>query len=128
MSFDAIMGVLITGLPVEIFLLTWAWKILARRIPENRLRLLKVFVTDAVQMVEQQYAGKLSSDQKKQKAGDSVVNLLKAAHLPVPPDSVISDLIESAVYLLNQMSKTAPDTTQPLADTPPLNLPRKTGA
>lgn len=120
MSFDTIMGILIAGLPIEIFLLGWGWKILARYIPENRVALLKEFITDAVQMVEQQYGGKLDSSQKKQKAGDSVVNLLKEAHQPIAKDSVISDLIESAVYTLNTaQNKPSSNATQPLIETGP---------
>lgn len=133
MSIDTIITAAIAGLPVEIFVLAFLWSIAIHYIPANRMKLLKEFVTEAIQMVEQQYSGKLSSEQKKQRAGDAVVGLLKAAHLPVPPDSVISDLIESAVYLLNMaQSKTAPasNATQPLAETPPvepLNLPKKSG-
>jgi len=121
------MSILITGLPVEVFLLGWLWKVLSRYIPANRLALIKEFVIDAVQMVEQQYGdGKLSSDQKKQKAGDAVVNLLKEAHHPIPSDSVISDLIESAVFALNAQKSTTPNpnATQPLVE-PPLTLPKK---
>ncbi len=121
MTFEAIMGLLITGLPLEVFLLGWLWKVLSRHIPENRLKLLKEFITDAVQMVEQQYSGKLTSDQKKQRAGDAVVNLLHEAHHKAPSDSVIGVLIDSAVYALNQQKPAPnPNATQPLVEPSPL--------
>jgi hypothetical protein len=122
MSFETVVGLLITGLPLEAFLLAWLWKVLSRHIPENRLKLLKEFITDAVQMVEQQYSGKLTSDQKKQRAGDAVVNLLHEAHHKAPSDSVIGDLIDSAVYALNQQKITLPSSnaTQPLVEPSPL--------
>lgn len=126
MSVDTIITAAIAGLPVEIFILAFCWNIAVHYIPANRLKLLKEFVTDAVYMTEQVYTGKLTSSQKKQMAVVSVKNLLKEAHLPVPPDSIIDDLIESAVYLLNgAQSKTAPtsNATQPLVE--PLNLPKK---
>jgi len=101
MQLSDILNIIIAGIPVECFALLWIWSIIKRRLPENIQAQIGTFVTTAVQMVEQLDNGSLTSAQKKQMAVQAIHNMLEAAHLPVPPDAIISDLIESAVYLLN---------------------------
>lgn len=101
MALSDILNIVIAGIPIECFALIWLWKIIERRLPENVQQQANQIVATAVQMVEQIDNGQLTSAQKKQAAIDSVVAMLQAAHLPVPPTAIIGDLIESAVYVLN---------------------------
>jgi hypothetical protein len=124
MTFDTIMSLLIAGFPLECFILAFLWNIAVRYLPENRLRKLKEFAEDAAQAVEQMHKGgiSLTSEEKKQKALESVRNFLKEAHLPIPPDPVTGDLIERSVHLLNAVQSESADKATPV------NLPLPEGS
>jgi LL-H family phage holin len=104
MSTTTITNIILAALP---FLATVAYllaRIIEQKLPSNLQIALDQFATNAVQAVEQQYAGKLGSD-KKQLAIQAVESLLRTFHLPDPGATAISASIESAVFLMNQ-SKT----------------------
>ena len=102
-----ITNIIIAAFPFLALFAGIIYRYTGQRVPSNVVASLTQFATIAVQMIEQ-IESNASPAQKKAQAVQEVEALFKAAHLPVPPEEVISAAIESAVYLLNLNKPLAP--------------------
>ena len=97
-----ISDIVILFLPVFVSLILWSFKVYERNLPENKHKMLDVFVTRVVQSIEQKTPNK-AGNIKKNIAVVGIQSLFRNAHLVPPDEWVIEDAIEATVFGLKQL-------------------------
>jgi LL-H family phage holin len=92
-------------LPFIALVASYLYKIIVAKLPEAQRKILEQIVQYAVQMAEQMGG---SGQQKKAIALQVIEQMYQSFKLPVPDEAVINTMVESAVFLINQMVHTTP--------------------
>jgi Bacteriophage holin of superfamily 6 (Holin_LLH) len=103
-SLFIVSNLIIALLPFLSLLAAYLYKIIAAKLPEAQRQILEQFVQFGVQMAEQ-VGG--SGAQKKAIALQAIDQLFHTFNMPVPDDAAVDTMIESAVFLVNQMVHTS---------------------
>src|SRR5215469_15982359 len=100
MNLTLMSDLILMAVPFLALLAAYLFQIVVSKLPDAERATLERFVQYGVQMAEQ-IGG--TGQQKKELAVKAITQMYERFHLPVPDREAIDTMIESAVFLVNQM-------------------------